>query len=162
MPACRSATFLSIQRQKQPVPQNTHLFAHLPAALFHDQHQLWAEAPMILKTTRGEDGSCILYSVICRRLLEVPARACFAAGPHGGGICLRRVAAAHGPQTAAGAPLGPGPASHCGLHGRGLVRDALVPEPVLRHAPGARPRGARVSRAPPATAGGFGNGNMAP
>ena len=40
MPACRSATLLSIQRQKQRGPRNTHLFAHLPAALFHDQHLL--------------------------------------------------------------------------------------------------------------------------
>ena len=45
-----------------------------------------------------------------------------------------------------------GPRSRGGLHGGGLVRNALVPEPVLRLAPGTRPRGARVSRAPPATA----------
>ena len=35
-------------------------------------------------------------------------------------------------------------------HWGGLIRDALVAQPVLCHAPWARPRGARVSRAPPA------------
>ncbi len=57
------------------MPQNTHLFAHLPAALFHDQHQLWVRAPMILKDYKGPELELHLCTTSSADDCQMPTRA---------------------------------------------------------------------------------------
>ena len=119
----------------------------------------------------GRCGLCAMQGGLCQQAGRAPlvstqgqsGKACLAIPAHRGGcrICILGLsccpapppppARGAAPAHQRGAPMCRSFASgDCVPCWGGLIRDALIAQPVLRHAPWARPRGARVSGAPPA------------